>query len=715
MKLTPFDESKLNPEQKFFGVFDLETNRWVNFRLCGFYDGETFHYFLNMKDFCEHLFSYGASFKCYAHFGGGFDFLFVLQDVFADIQKRFEVKNIIPRGDGSHILCFDLLHTDFPNIKITFCDSIAILPFTLKDIGEKFNGENQKQEFDSSNIDKVTPEVIKYCEADCKTLYEGIDSFRNSELVSQTGLKLTTASQSIATLRTFITQDIDALYSPINTKDKNETEILKAESWSFRHDWYIRGKKNAPVVENKNITGFKDIEPAYFGGRTEVFKPEYSGDKPLYYYDFNSMYPAVMRDNEFPHRVMRFFEAGKTKIKFQPEKLGFWDVTVTVPDMFAPPLGIISRETRQPKFIFPVGTFRGKFSTAELAYALELNCKIDKIHSFMHMSSCGAIFKEFVDYVYNMRRNGKSRVEKEIAKLILNSAYGRFGLNPKREKLEIDHFEEGTKPVKIGSQIIELRDCDKNMIDFCVREEVASVFSNVAIAAYVTSHARIKLHKSLHECGEDLYYCDTDSFFTTKKLKTSMNLGDIKIEKSISRAAFILPKVYSVMCSGKTNSQGELETFEKEQIHVKLKGLNSLKVSHLTPDDLMNQFRGSYEMQKAEMRGASKYELEEMETKRKGIETTVYDEKQYKRDMEEYKSNPKEFLKKYGKKPTREGMGIKKLQRSSIARTGKFVERNEVLTRRIRCSYDKRRVFQNSEGSFDTEPWNIKDGKITNS
>lgn len=695
---------------EFFGVFDIETNRWVNFRMAAFYDGEIFKHFTCLEDMCAHIFSYNKSFKVYAHFGGGFDFLFLLQSIFSG--DTYEVHKIIPRGDGSILLFFQVHDKRNPKVKITFVDSNAALPYKLADLCAKFDPKNKKDaNFDSAMIDEVTPEVIEYCKMDCISLWEIIDKFRKSPLIEPTGMKLTVASQAMATFQTFLKDPIQSLYF-LTSSDRFKAPLQqeKANAYRFRYDWWIRGHRCAPIVVNDKVEHTK-IEPAYFGGRTEVFTPHFLAPPSLYYYDFNSMYPAVMRDNEFPHQVTEHYTATvKKPLKFMPDWMGFWDVDVFVPKMFAPPLGIIHRGKASGKFIFPTGTFRGKWATPELEYALSIGCKIVKVHECLRMNSCGHIFKDFVQTLYDIRLNSKDEIDKTNAKLILNSCYGRFGLNPERESIELDSFFEGTKPIKLGENFLKLVDTENKILEFCTTTTLSNTFSNVAIAAYVTCYARIALHKALAACGEDLYYCDTDSFFTTRKLPVSMNLGDIKQEKEMLSAAFILPKAYAAVAV-ETSETGEVS----HRLHVKLKGLDQRKTGNFTPEQMMDQFRGSYELEKARKRMAAKDELEQIKKMIQTISTETYDETHFAADVAAYKADPAAFLlKNNGLEPHKQGKGVHKMTKSTLLSFGKFVVRKPVLTRRIQSAYDKRRVYVKPDGSFATEAWELRNGAIIN-
>jgi len=85
------------------------------------------------------------------------------------------------------------------------------------------------------------------------------------------------------------------------------------------------------------------------------------------------------------------------------------------------------------KTITPVGSWTGTYFSEELKKANQLNYKFEIIRGFLFKKE--NIFKDFVKFFYAMKeKNEKNSAYYIIAKLMLNSLYGRFGLNPKKEK-----------------------------------------------------------------------------------------------------------------------------------------------------------------------------------------------------------------------------------------------------------------------------------------
>ena len=158
-----------------------------------------------------------------------------------------------------------------------------------------------------------------------------------------------------------------------------------------------------------------------------------------------------------------------------------------------------------------------------------------------------------------------------IAKLLLNSLYGRFGMDDNFTEVNIIHkdfygdfenkfFDDIIKSQKLGDFYLVEYKQNENQIE---NEDVTHNVS-IAIAAAITSYARIHMTQFKNNPKINLYYTDTDSIYTDSELDPSLIddkiLGKLKIEYTCKKAIFLAPKVYY------------LETEDGEVIY-KVKGL----------------------------------------------------------------------------------------------------------------------------------------------
>lgn len=501
----------LSKDLKFL-VFDIESQGFDKFLIGGVYDGEKFAHTeqsRNFESFMELIFISDNNIRtAYAHFGGIFDFIHVLNFLFSK-NSKIQVENIIMQG--SKILKMDVT---FKNRTIEFIDSSGLFPFSLGKLSKSFGVAHEKIEFDVTNLSEITPDLIKYLKNDCIGLYECLKIYFNKEYIEDIPHQLTRSGVSYKVFTTFF---------------YNQKQLPK-----FRD----------------SVNDF--CRRSYFGGRTEIFKPLYQNEnKPLYHYDINSLYPAVMRENDFIGNVKTITN------HFHENKLGIYKVDVIAPkNIEIPLLGIKYKN----KYIFPKGNFTGYFCSPEINKALELGYKI-KVRTGYIFENKGKIFKPFVDHFYNLRKNTDDQVEKIIFKDILNHLYGRLGINQLREQVTF-YPDEGTKilsEIKIKDYYIRLYSKEKNI----------RCYSAPAISSFVTSYARLKLYSYFEKAGMDnIYYTDTDSLFTTTKLHSSNEIGDMKLENILHSACFLLPKTYSTIDMNNIQS-------------IKLKGIPQKSIGHI--------------------------------------------------------------------------------------------------------------------------------------
>ncbi len=608
-KLSPVSTDKIldNMEQplKKFWVCDIESRNWVDFVTIGLTDGHCWFHFEDLAKFFEYLCIDCTDKTLFAHFGGKFDFMFLLDHLLT--KSNAIVDGIIPRGSG--ILCFDVIFdalitskegepfTYTGGTKLTFRDSSALLPFGLKALTHNFHVETKKGEWDHSKTTGATPELLEYCKADCFGLHQVIEKYFNWPIIKQAGPAFTIAGQAMKVLKTILEVEIHSL--------------------------------------NDHIDGF--VRAAYFGGRTEIFKPLFVGPGKLYCGDVNSLYPTVMRDLEYPSKFKKF------DYKYRPEQIGFYDAEVEVPkDMYVPPLGVVWEVDGQKKFIFPTGKFKGRWSTMELEYAKSIGVKILSTGEGVLFESGGKFFKRYVETLYEIReKSERDSVDSVLAKLLLNSCYGRTGIRRDREGVVVDRGQCGI------IDFCEIPTASGVKIRLAKEPKVIDTFSNVAIAAWVTSAARIHMHKLYMKNPEALYYTDTDSLFTTDKVTDSKKLGDIKCEYTCKGVCFLLPKSYVV-----EGIEGMKETTKK----VTMKGFDKKKTSHFTVDDFMCALEG---------------DLRRLRVKQESRFATF----------------------------------------KTALRKNKILTMLPSGMREIRAMYDKRLIFKKTDGTYDTKPHFIVDNE----
>jgi len=148
-------------------------------------------------------------------------------------------------------------------------------------------------------------------------------------------------------------------------------------------------------------------------------------------------------------------------------------------------------------------------------------------------AKANGIFNDYIDYFIKMKieNNGKNICLRNIAKLFLNSLYGKFGTNP----------------YKVNK--IPYLDKEKNCIEFENTEEEYTKPVFTVIASFVTSYARRNIIQTANKIGKRFIYADTDSVHIDGLEIPDINidenkLGYYKLEYKFIKARYIKGKTY---------------------------------------------------------------------------------------------------------------------------------------------------------------------------
>jgi len=279
-----------------------------------------------------------------------------------------------------------------------------------------------------------------------------------------------------------------------------------------------------------------ELFEAYYGGRTEAFKR--GPIKNYNYYDVNSLYPDVMR-NEFPDpNSLRFNR--KNDVRYIESFEGVADVTIHCPDMEYPLLPYRTND-KISKLIFPTGTFRGKYSFVELRKALQLGYVIKEIHKNIYYTKKCRPFYDYVNDLYNKRLEYKKQKSpmQYVTKILMNSLYGKFG----QKFMDKDNWEPFNHTPEDLAKLKDFRVYGDYI--YYKKKISAAAFCIPIWALYVTSYARNKLHDYITRC--DPAYVDTDSLLTQKNFFTTNELGGLKLEHDVKTGFVIKPKFYALI------------------------------------------------------------------------------------------------------------------------------------------------------------------------
>lgn len=177
------------------------------------------------------------------------------------------------------------------------------------------------------------------------------------------------------------------------------------------------------------------------------------------------------------------------------------------------------------------------------------------------------VFNRYIDKWGAIKMNSDGAI-KQLAKLMLNSLYGKFGTNPNITP-KIPYFEDNIVKWKLGE-----------------KEYRNPIY--IPMAVFITAWARDKTIRTAQKCYDRFIYADTDSLHLIEtdipddisNIVDDKKLGFWKIENKFTRGRFIRQKTYieeidgeiHVTCAGMTDTIKEKITWENFHIGFKSYG-----------------------------------------------------------------------------------------------------------------------------------------------
>lgn len=460
----------------------------------------------------------------YAHNFGKFDGLYVLgwfrrhEHLFRcemiNVQSRMLILSVTLTGVAPGRL---------KDERWAFSDSIALIPLSLKDIGKTFFKDRedvQKIGFDL-DLPEDHPDWDAYNDRDCKVLHEALTRFR--DLVERTGgtIGMTAASTAMQIYRRrFQTETV-----------KTPGGVTLNKAVVIHRNMHFPGcngkcqrevcNHEACAVERGACHGCMHdfARKGFFGGRTEIYTTR---GYDVFYYDLNSSYPSSML-MDMPVGQARVLEEGASISaleRMNKQHIGFVECVVHIPeDCYLPPLPYrYVTAGGSKKLVFPAGTLYGVWNWEELQLLKLVGGKIlDVGRSVWYRRK--KIFAGFVHTLYSYRKHAKHcPVYKDdgakccgpdagctydegmsyVAKLILNSLFGKWGMNPLREKMLFVDAEMMADPsFDLEAGVLPPPD-QIGVAPVRVQHEVEADYICPQISAAITAYSRITYYKGLY-------------------------------------------------------------------------------------------------------------------------------------------------------------------------------------------------------------------------
>lgn len=520
---------------------DFETNvsetdcRVWAYALCEIGNPDNFIYGNSIDDFIEFCKNKKENYTLYFHnlkFDGEYIFNYLLNNGYSCIKSKKERKDktfttlISDTGQFYSIeIYFETSNKKHVN-KVTIYDSLKILNFSVEQIAKDFNLPISKLELDYKKIREVghvlTEHEVAYIRNDVEIMARALDIMFNENLT-----KMTIGSDALA-----------------NYKEMNKN-----------FDKYF------PVLPYEID---KDIRKSYKGGFTYLNdKYKEKETEAGIVLDVNSLYPSVMMFEKLPYGEPLFFEDKYKRDILYPLYVQTFSCIFELKENKIPTIQIKNSLAFMPNEY--VKSSNGDIVTLTLTNVdfdlfLEHYNIIGEIyyHGGWKFRQIKGLFTQYINYWSEQKiqaKKDKNDALYRISKLMLNSLYGKFGLNPDVRGKYPYLDENGI--VKYGMYEKEIRN---------------SIY--IPVASFITSYARRKTIETsqaikdytIKKYGKDYYiYSDTDSIHCLlnvvetdkgyslteedKELEKIIdiddyNLGAWKIESKFKRGKYLRQKCY---------------------------------------------------------------------------------------------------------------------------------------------------------------------------
>jgi hypothetical protein len=460
-------------------------------------------------------------------------------------------------------ICYGYTKTKKPKkLHTVIYDSLKKLPFKVKDIATSFKLELRKGDIDYQAYrpigHEITEEEFAYIKNDIEIVADAL------EIQFKQGLKkMTSGSDSLAGFK----------------------DVISDKAF----------KKLFPVL---NEEADREIRKAYRGGFTwanERFKALELGMGLVY--DVNSLYPSVMYNRLLPYGTPKKFIGKYEHDEEYPLHIQHLSCEFELKKDHIPTIQIKDVETRKRlKVKANEYLHSSKMEKVELVVTnidLELIKEHYRLFNVEYIDGVKfrartGIFKDFIDKWMYIKNTSKGAI-KQLAKLMLNSLYGKFGSNP-----------------DVTGKIPYIK--ENGALGFTMGDKETKDPVYIPMGVFVTSWARHVTITTAQKCFDRIAYCDTDSIHligteipeVISDIIDPKKLGYWKHESTFEKAKFVKQKTYVELIFAKwvkdetliTNDQFTITKLKKEEcepeeantriLNVKCAGMSEKAKSYVT-------------------------------------------------------------------------------------------------------------------------------------
>lgn len=487
---------------------------------------DNFHYGNSLDDFMEFIEKNQAIY--YFHnlkFDGEFIIHWLLNHGFKHSKKpqEKEFSTLISRMGQFYSIEIVYKRRKKGVNKVVIYDSLKKLPFTVANIAKAFHLEMSKLEIDYNEYREIGHELTQ----------EEIDYIHNDVCI---------VAQALAVQ---LDQGL--------TKMTNGADALNY----FKE--LIGKKKYRQLFPVLDLEMDSSIRLAYRGGWTYC-NPRIA-DKDLgegLVYDMNSMYPSMMVHRQLPYGRPEYFTCQYQADELYPLYIQKIECRFKVKPNHLPTIQL------KKNLMFAMNEYiedskevvQMVLTNVDLKLFLEhydIIGGIEYIDGYK-FKACQGVFDQYIDYWMNIKMTSEGAI-KQLAKLMLNSLYGKFATRPDVTG-KVPYLENGIVRYELGEP--ETREPEYT-----------------PLGVFITAWARDKIIRTAQSVYDRFCYADTDSIHITGTDIPNIEVDDKKLnywklESHFTRARFIRQKTYieeidgklNVKCAGMPDSLKELVTWE---------------------------------------------------------------------------------------------------------------------------------------------------------
>ena len=567
--------------RKFACDFETSTPSWLEkdnearvwaYSICEIGNPTNFIYGNNIDDFMEWCSYSRENYTCYFHnikFDGEYIISWLLNNGFEFIKNKNEQRDktfttlISDLGQFYSIEVYFKVYNKKVN-KVTFYDSLKLLNFGVEKIAKDFKLPISKLELDYDTYREkghvLTEHEIDYIRNDVEIMARALEIMFNNGLS-----KMTIGSCALNN------------YKDINTNFSVYFPILKFET-------------------------DKEIRASYKGGFTylnEVYNACETGEGIVL--DVNSLYPSVMAYEKMPFGNPIYFKGKYENDSLHPLYVQKLSCSFEIKEGMIPTIQIKnSLAFKENEYL---KSSNGDVVTLTLTNIdLDLFLKHYEVHDLDYIGgykfkAISGLFTNYIDHWSQEKINAKKEGNGAlylISKLMLNSLYGKFGLNPSVRSKYPYLNEDGVVSYMLSE-----------------REERDSIY--IPVATFITSYARrktITTSQKIKDYTKETYskdyyiYSDTDSIhmlaLPEEELKKFVDIDDYKLgawklESKFKRGKFIRQKCYieedydgevHATIAGLPKKLGKIITFDNFEL-----GFSTEQIIDLMPNERKLTFK----------------------------------------------------------------------------------------------------------------------------